>query len=103
MRSDRTSEHFYTLEGEALAIKLDNGRVLFAPLIYEIGFALDRNPAWNWDKSGGRFGARDAVKRAILARSAYDILGDDRLNRLYVLDRADEPTSLQYVPMLGLK
>src|SRR5215510_1567965 len=98
--SDRTSEHFYVLEGEALAIELDNGRVLLAPLIYDIGCALDR-PPWGWDKSAGRFGARDAVNRAIRARSTHDTLADGRLRLLYVLDRADEPTSLQYVPMLA--
>jgi hypothetical protein len=99
--SDRTSEHFYTLEGEALAIKLDNDRVLLAPLIYDNGCGLDRDPLWNWDKSGGRFGARDAVNRAILAQSTHDILADGRLRLLYALDRADEPTTLQYVPMLA--
>jgi len=99
--SDRTSEHFYALEGEALAIKLDTGRVLLAPLIYDNGCALDRDPLWNWDKFGGRLGARDAVHRAILARSIHDILADGRLRLLYVLDRADEPTTLQFVPLLA--
>jgi hypothetical protein len=97
--SDRTSEHFYSVEGEALAIKLDDGRVLLAPLISDIGCALDRDRSWNWDKLGGRLGALDAVNRAILARSTHDILADGRLRLLYVLDRADEPTTLQYVPM----